>query len=277
MLWSFCQSSARKHFQTGKQTAEASYLRVYFCTEQWHAFNFHWVENSFFFSSWSSKKSIVLRQAWKSEPIPQCFYLSCIANMPINTIKVRFFHHNKMFAQSNKTPTYVSPPGFLRPRASLHPSQPLQTGLCWWQQGCGTSVCAPVQFHISWLGHQCDSSLCLASSQLPQAACISRGPVLCGGVPVSWFHMWARSLPLHQQQGSPARVSRAGQYGKNIIRFFHVFWYVCSDVCACVHVHVCACKSLAPPWCKQAMTQRADTTDQLAILTFISVVWSAWL
>lgn len=103
---------------------------------------------------------------------------------------------------------FISPPGFLCPRASLHSSQPLQKGVRWWQQDDGTSVCAPAQHYSSWLGIQCDSSLCLASSQLPQAACISRGPVLCGRLPVSWFHLWTRSLSLHQQQGGSAQVGQ---------------------------------------------------------------------
>lgn len=105
-------------------------------------------------------------------------------------------------------PPYLSSPGLLCPRASLYSSQPLQTGVCWWQQDYRTSVCAPAQLHGPWLGVQCDGSPCLASPHLPQAAGISRGPVLCGGVPFSWFHLWAGTLPLHQQQGGPARVSQ---------------------------------------------------------------------
>lgn len=137
------------------------------------------------------------------------FYVlqSCITILLLNIIKDTFFffYHNNMIARTN-TNIPFTPPGLLCPGASLHPNQPLQTGVCWWQQAYGTSVCAPAQFHSSWLGVQCDGSPCLASSQLPQAAGISRRPVLCGGVPFSWLHLRAGSLPLHQQQGGSARV-----------------------------------------------------------------------
>lgn len=104
-------------------------------------------------------------------------------------------------------PPCLSPPGLLCSRVSLHPSQLLQTEACWGQRNHSSSVCAPSQFHSSWLGDQCDCSFCLASSQLPQAPGISRGPVLCGGMPFGWFHLWACSLPLYQHQGGSAWVS----------------------------------------------------------------------
>lgn len=111
---------------------------------------------------------------------------------------------------------YLSPPGVLCPRASLHSSQPLQTGVCRWQQDHRTSVCATAQFHRPRLGVQRDGAPCLASSQLPQAARISRGPVLRGGVPFRWFRLWASSLPLHQQQGGAAWVSPSELHGPHM-------------------------------------------------------------
>lgn len=124
---------------------------------------------------------------------------------------------------------YLSPPGLLCPRASLHSSQPLQTGFCWWRQDYGTSVCASAQFNSPWLGVQCDGSHCLASSQLPQAARISRGPVLRGGMPLRWFHLRACSLPLHQQQGGPAWVSQPKVY----MRYIGTTWLKYAYVRSC--------------------------------------------
>ena len=115
---------------------------------------------------------------------------------------------------------YLSPPGLLFPRASLHSSKPLQTGVWWGHQDYRTSVCAAAQHHSPRLGAQRDGSPCLASSQLPQAAGISRGPVLCGGVSGRWFHLRARSLPLHQQQGRPARVSQPEVHVRLTYMFF---------------------------------------------------------
>ncbi len=140
-----------------------------------------------------------------------CFLPSCISILPTNIIKDTFLgipptvYHDNL---NKLMPPYLSFPGLLCPRASLYSSQPLQTRVCWWQQDYRTSVCGPAQLHGPCLGVQCDGSPCLASSQRPQAAGISRGPVLCGGMPFSWFHLWAGSLPLHQQQGGPARVGQ---------------------------------------------------------------------
>lgn len=103
-------------------------------------------------------------------------------------------------------PSHLAPAGLLQHGASLCTSQPLQTRLGWGQQENRTSVCAPAKFHSSWLVVQRLRTPSLASSQLPQAAGVAGGPVLCGRVSFRWFCLRAGSLRLHQQQGGPAQV-----------------------------------------------------------------------
>lgn len=103
-------------------------------------------------------------------------------------------------------PSRLAPAGLLYRGASLCTSQLLQTRLGWGRQENRTPVCAPAEFHSSGLVVQRLSAPSLASSQLPQAARIPGGPVLCGRVPFRWFCLRAGSLWLHQQQGGSAQV-----------------------------------------------------------------------
>lgn len=136
---------------------------------------------------------------WKTDS----FNKSCILTLHLNVLKA---YINVTLSVHKLILTSPLPPGLLFSRTPLHSNQPVQTGLCWWQQVYRTALCAPGQFHSSQLGSQCDGSPRLASSQLPQAAGVSRGPVLRGRLPFSWFHLRAGSLPLHQQQGGSTRV-----------------------------------------------------------------------
>lgn len=103
-------------------------------------------------------------------------------------------------------PSHLAPAGLLQHGASLCARQRLQTGLGWGQPENRTSVCAPAKFHSSGLVVQRLSTPSLASSQLPQAAGVAGGPVLCGRVSLGWFCLRAGSLRLHQQQGGSAQV-----------------------------------------------------------------------